>query len=51
MSCIFMGRKELTTENNHICKTFWTDAAVPENLNTKKSVFFSLTSKALRINF
>ena len=28
MSCIFMGRKKLNTEKNHICGI----AAVPENL-------------------
>ena len=27
-----MDQKKLTTENNHICGTFWTDAAVAENL-------------------
>ena len=33
VSHIFMGQKKLTTEKKqHICVTFWTDAAVPENL-------------------
>ena len=32
MSRIFVGRKKLTTEKNHICRTFRIDAAVPENL-------------------
>ena len=32
VSRIFAGWKKLTTANNHICGTLWTDAAVPENL-------------------
>ena len=32
VSCIFLSRKKLTTEKNHICGTFWTDGAVLENL-------------------
>ena len=43
MSRIFVGRKKLTTEKNHICGTFWTDAAVSENL-----IFFFFFLFALR---
>ena len=32
MSRIFVGQKKLIAEKNHICGTFWTDAAVSENL-------------------
>ena len=35
VSCIFMSRKKITTEKNHICGTFWTDEVVPE-----KNLFF-----------
>ena len=27
-----MGRNKITTEKNHICGTFWTDAVVPDKL-------------------
>ena len=32
VSHFFVGRKKLTTEKNHICGTFWTDAVVPKDL-------------------
>ena len=32
VSRIFVGRKKLTSEKYYICRTFWTDVAVPENL-------------------
>ena len=36
----FHGSKKLTTEKNHICGTFWTDAAVSENLKLFFFFFF-----------
>ena len=32
LSHIFVDWKKLTPEKYHICETFWTDAAVPENV-------------------
>ena len=48
VSRIYVGWKKLTTEINHICGTFWTDAAVPENLilfaGALGSSFFSVAA-------
>ena len=45
MSGILVGLKKLTTEKNHICGTFWTAAAVSENL-----LLFFLASPFLKVD-